>query len=251
MVSKEFRLDGKKGLIAGNNKFWAKCAAAALAEAGSDIAIAAKSLETLSGAAKEAQQFGKEILTIPTDVTEESQVQSLVNQVIDKFGQIDILVNCSDLRFAKPFVEIKKEEWQRILDTNLNCVFYCCQTVGREMLKQKKGRIINITSCLAERGMANCTAYCTSVGGVLQLTRALALEWARDGITVNAIGTGWMAETEKIGALQEEQLLKYIPLRRYGHPREIGSLLCYLASDAASFLTAEFTYVDGAVMDVL
>jgi NAD(P)-dependent dehydrogenase (short-subunit alcohol dehydrogenase family) len=116
------------------------------------------------------------------------------------------------------------------------------------MLKQQKGRIINIASGLAERGLANTTAYCAAMGGVLQLTRALALEWARQGITVNAIGAGWMAETERTGAWQEEQLLRYLPEKRYGHPKEIGSLLVYLASDATDFVSGQFMYVDGAIM---
>ncbi len=251
MVSTKFQLNGKKALIAGDSAYWSKYAAAALAEAGADVAIAAKNPEKVAAAAGEAKRFGKEALTLTADVTDESEVESLVKQVMDKFGRIDILVNCSNIRFARPFIEMKKEEWQKMLDLNLNSVFNCCHVVGRYMLKQKSGRIINISSCMAERGLVNSTAYCASMGGVLQLTRALALEWATSGITVNAIGAGWMAEEEKTGAPEEEQLLKYIPLRRYGHPSEIGSLLCFMASDASSFFTSEFIPVDGAVMNRL
>ncbi len=131
---------------------------------------------------------------------------------------------------------------------NQTSAFLCCQAVGRYMLKQKKGRIINVTSCLAERGIGNGAAYCAATGGVAQLTRALALEWAREGITVNAIGTGWFSETEKTGVEQEDSLLRYLPLKRYGRPGEIGSLLVYLASDATDWITGQFMYVDGALM---
>jgi NAD(P)-dependent dehydrogenase (short-subunit alcohol dehydrogenase family) len=244
----EFSLDSKKALVAGDSRFWAKYAATALAQAGADVAIAAKNPQKLSAAASEVQRLGRKAITITTDVTKASQVQAVVDRLVSEFGKIDILVNAADIRFAKPFAEIKKEEWQKVLETNLTSVFLCSQTAGREMLKQKKGRIINIASGLAERGLPNNTAYCAAMGGVLQLTRALALEWAREGITVNAIGTGWMAEIERTGAWQEEQLLRYLPMKRYGHPWEIGSLLVYLASDATDFVSGQFMYVDGAIM---
>jgi len=115
-------------------------------------------------------------------------------------------------------------------------------------LKQKKGRIINVISCLSERGIINGAAYCAAMGGVLQLTRALDVEWARDGITINAVGTAWFSETEKTGESDEDRLLRYLPLKRYGHPSEIGSLVVYLASDTTDFYTGQILYADGAAM---
>ena len=248
MVSAEFSLKGKKALIAGDSKYWARYAAAALAGAGADVAIAAKNEQTVTAAAKEAKKFGIKTLAITGDMTKIADVRSAVRQVLDKYGQIDILVNTADIKFARPFLEMSKTEWDKLFNYNLTSVFNTCQVAGKEMQKRKQGRIINITSCLAERGMANSTAYCAAMGAVLQLTRALAIEWARDGITVNAIGAGWMAET---GEAVDEKIARYIPMKRYGKPEEIGSTLTYLASDAANFLTAEFILVDGAVMDVL
>jgi NAD(P)-dependent dehydrogenase (short-subunit alcohol dehydrogenase family) len=116
------------------------------------------------------------------------------------------------------------------------------------MLSQQKGRIINIISCLAERGMINGAAYCTSMSGVLGITRALAIEWARQGITVNAIGAGWISDRETTGDADEDKLLRYLPLKRYGHPREMGSMVVYLSSDAAEYLSGQFMYVDGGIM---
>jgi 2-dehydro-3-deoxy-D-gluconate 5-dehydrogenase len=248
MVAKEFDLNGKIALIAGDSKNWAKVAAAALAEAGAEIAIAGKNQHSLYAAAKEAERFGKKALTVTIDAAVQPQVELAVKQVMDKFHRIDILVNAADVRFAKPFTDIKKLEWDKMLNANLTPVFNFCQVAGREMLKKKQGRIINITSCLAERGMINCSAYCTFSGGVLQLTRALGLEWAQQGITVNAIGAGWTAGSSDP---QDEKIKAYVPLKRYGTPAEIGPLICYLASDAASFMTSEFITVDGAVTSIL
>lgn len=248
MVSETFKLDGKKALVAGDSSYWSKYAAAALAEAGADVAVAARNSQKTGEAVAEVQRLGRKAVAIPTDTTKSSEVNKMVEQAVAEFGRIDILVNAADLQFAKPCLEITEHEWHRVIDANSTSVFLCCQAVGRQMLSQKKGRIINVISCLAERGVENGAAYCAAMGGVLQLTRALDLEWAPGGITVNAIGTGWMSEVEKTGAPQEDLLLKYLPLKRYGHPQEIGSLLVYLASDATDFFSGQFLYVDGAAM---
>lgn len=248
MVARDFRLEGKIALVAGDSKYWSKYAGAALAEAGADVAFAARSAKRVEEAAGEVSRHGQKALTLKTDMTDAAQVQKMVDQVVDEFGRIDILVNANELLLAKPLLETSESEWHRMIDVNLNSAFHGCQAVGRQMVKQEKGRIINLISCLAERGVANFAAYCAAMGGVLQLTRALDIEWGKYGITINAIGTGWMSETEKTGAPQEELLLKYIPLKRYGRPEEVGSLLVYLASDTTDFLTGQLLYVDGAAM---
>ena len=248
MVSEEFSLDGKKALVVGDSRFWGGYAATALAEAGADVAVAASSARKLEEAVAGVRRLGRKAVAIATDVTNPAQVQKMVGQVIAELGGVDILVNAADRQFAKPSLEVTIEEWHRLIEANLTSVFLCSQAVGKQMLSQKKGRIINITSCLAERGLANCAAYSAAAAGVLQLTKTLALEWARVGVTVNAIGAGWFSETEETGMAQEELILGYLPLRRYGHPRELGSLLAYLASDATDFVTGQFLYVDGAVM---
>ena len=248
MVSEQFNLRGKTALVTGDSRFWGKAAAAALAEAGADVAVAAQNSKKVDEAAGEVQRLGRKAMAIARDLTKSAEVQKVVEQAIAELGKIDILVNAADLEFAKPFLEITEDEWRRVIEANLTPVFLCCQAVGKHMLRQKKGRIINVTSCLAERGLVNGSAYCAVTGAVLQLTKALALEWARDGITVNAIGAGWFSEIEKTGAAQEDSLLRYLPLKRYGHPSEIGSLVVYLASEATDFITGQFMYVDGALM---
>lgn len=251
MGATEFRLDGKKALVAGDSRFWAGYAARALAGAGADVAIACKNPQKLAAAAEGVRGLGRQALTFVTDMTHAPRVQQTVDSVIGEFGRIDILVNGADVLFARPIAEMTKQQWQRVMDANLTPVFLSCQTVGREMLKQKKGRIVNISSCLGDRGLANHSAYCAAMGGVVQLTRALAMEFGPSGITVNAIGAGWMAETPRTGIPLEDQLLRYLPMRRYGHPAEIGSLLAFLASDASDFVTGEFIPVDGGVMSHL
>jgi NAD(P)-dependent dehydrogenase (short-subunit alcohol dehydrogenase family) len=247
MVSGEFLLNGKVVIVAGTGRFWAKYVAAALAEAGADVAVAGKNARKVQEAVAEVQRLGRKSMGVPTDLTQFSQIQKMVEQVVTRLGKVDILVNCNDVRFARPALEITKGEWHRVLDANLTSVFLCCQAVGKEMLERKKGRIINITSVLADRGLANSSAYCAAMGGVLQLTRALNIEWARQGITVNAIGAGWFSETDQLGLEGEDALLRYLPLKRYGQPKEIGSLVVYLASDATDYVTGQFLYVDGAV----
>ena len=153
MVSEQFNLAGKRALVAGDGRFWIKYAAAALAEAGADVAVAARNSKKMEEAAGEVRRLGRKAVTIPTDVTKSSQVEKMVEQAITELGKIDILVNASDLVLTKPFLEITEGEWQRVMEANLTSVFLCCQAVGKHMLEQKKGRIINITSCLAERGL--------------------------------------------------------------------------------------------------
>jgi NAD(P)-dependent dehydrogenase (short-subunit alcohol dehydrogenase family) len=245
MTAKAFLITDKVALVAGDSKLWTKPIAEALAGAGADIAIAAKSTSGMTEAAEAVRKSGRKVLAIPTDVTKAAQVKTTVRQIVAEYGRIDILVNTGDIRFFQPFLKIKNAEWSKVMDGNFNSALNFCRAAGKQMLKQKKGRIINIVSGLAERGIVNGSAYCVSMGGVLQLTRVLALEWALKGITVNAIGTGWFAES---GQSIDESVARYIPVKRYGKPEEIGSLVVYLASDVTEFTTGQLMFVDGGVM---
>ncbi len=245
MTARAFALKDKIAIVAGDNKFWTKPLVAALAAAGADIAVIAKNSSKLTEAVEAARKAGRKAIAIPTEVTSSPQVKKAVEQVIGEYGRIDILVNVADVPFFQPFLDIKVTEWDKVMDYNFNSVMNFCRTAGKQMLVQKKGRIINLISGLAERGIANGTAYCVSMGSVLQLTKALAQEWALQGVTVNAIGTGWFTES---GIATDETLARYIPEKRYGKPEEIGSLVVYLSSDITDFTTGQFMFVDGGLM---
>ena len=251
MISSAFNLSGKVALVAGDSEYWSRYTAVALADAGADVAIAARNEDKINTAAAEARAKGVRAQAVKTDTTDAADVAKAVGSVIAELGKIDILVNAANLELGKPFLDTTEQDFRRVMDVNLMSAFHCCQAVAKPMIEQGKGRIINLISCLAERGLENATAYCAAMGGILQLTRALDIELAGKGITSNAIGYGWMSEVEKTGAEQEELLHKYLPLKRYSYPAEVGPLLVYLASDTTDFFSGQFLYVDGAAMSHL
>jgi NAD(P)-dependent dehydrogenase (short-subunit alcohol dehydrogenase family) len=245
MTAKAFLLKDKVALVAGDSHLWTSQVAAALAQAGAKLAIAAKDSPLLTEAVEVAGKNGGKALALPLDVAKPAQVQKAVRQVVNEYGRLDILVNAGDIHFFQPFTKIKTAEWGKVMDYNFKSALNFCRAAAKPMLKQKYGRVINIVSGLAERGIVNGSAYCVSMGGVLQLTRALALEWAQKGITVNAIGSGWFAEADQP---IDQTLTRYIPAKRYGRPEEIGSLVVYLASEVTRFTTGQFMFADGGLM---
>jgi NAD(P)-dependent dehydrogenase (short-subunit alcohol dehydrogenase family) len=163
-------------------------------------------------------------------------------------GPMDILVNDARSFFAKPFAETSLQEWEAVQARNARAVFLLCQAVGGRMVQQGYGRIVNIISGLAERGMVNAAAFSASQAAVLSLTRSLAVEWGPHNIRVNALGLGWLsADDAPPEAQQQEQLVRYIPLRRRGHPRDIAPLLVYLCSESCDYSTGQPVYVDGGL----
>ena len=165
-----------------------------------------------------------------------------------RHGRVDILVNDVRSMLAKPMSEITPEEWDGVNSRNVRATFLLCQEVGRRMQEQQYGRIVNLVSILAERGMINGSAFAATQAAVLSLTRSLALEWGRSNIRVNALGTGWyISEDIPLEVQQEELLVRYTPLRRKGHPRDICPLLVYLCSEACDYVTGQPVYVDGGL----
>jgi len=249
MIPKGFSLEGKAAIVAGAGRSWLKPMASYLAEAGANIVLASQAQKQMEEAAQEVKKWGRQTMTIPTDVTNCQQIEEMVSTVISQWGKVDILVNSMDLQFAKPLLEVVEEEWQRVIATNLTAVFLCTKAVGKHMVELKRGKIVTISSVLAERGLPNSTAYCASKGGVGQFTKALALEWARQNIQVNAIGVGWASEEvhDEEGE-PTDPLTRYIPLRRLCRADDLGALLVYLASDASSYVTGQTYFVSGGVM---
>jgi NAD(P)-dependent dehydrogenase (short-subunit alcohol dehydrogenase family) len=241
----EFDLSGKIALVVGAGKSWLEPIAISLLEARATVTVLSQGKTELALLTDLATKLNRQVRIVKCDSLNSQTVNKIVEEEISDWGKIDILVNSLNIRFAKPLLKVNETEWQKILNTNLTTLFTTCQTVGRHMLKQRAGRVINITSCLGERGLPHCTAYCAAAGGVIQFTRALALEWAKSGITANVIALGWIFEPPEI---PDERLIRYIPMRRHGRPGEFTTLILYLASSASNYITGQIYSVDGGTM---
>ncbi len=247
-VPEEWSLSGKAAIITSDRRGWTPFLASALAEAGADVAVAGSRASDISEAVVAVREQGRRALSIDADLTDASNVASMVDAVVAEFGAVDILVNNARVEYGKPFVEVTEAEWQAVMDFNVKSMFLCCQAAGRQMLAQGGGRIVNIGSGLAVRGLWNSAVSSAGQGAIRQLTLSLALEWARQNIRVNAIGAGWLATEQPSEESQRELLVRYIPSRRKGHPTDLCGLLVYLASDACDFVTGQMVHVDGGLM---
>ncbi|MEE8469766.1 MAG: 3-oxoacyl-ACP reductase family protein [Dehalococcoidia bacterium] len=272
MIPKEFSLEGKVAIVTGAGRGIGKAIALVLAEAGADITVAARTKEQIEQTAEEVRKLGRKALAIPTDVTQEAQVRRAVEQTLSQFGRIDILVNNAGggesgpiafipgdttpadweawaRRLGSEKMQMTPEDWRLTIDTNLTSVFLFAQAVGPHMMKQKGGKVINITSMYATMGVPYAAAYCASKAGLVGFNRCLAAEWAPFNIHVNAIGPG-MIKTEMTDIFWEDpdlwrEYAEAIPLKRMGEAREVALLALYLASDASSYMTGQTLYLDG------
>ena len=247
-IPAEWNLSGKAAIITADRRGWTPYLAAALAEAGTDVAIAGAEDSDMREAADAVEREGRRVLAVVTDVTDSAQAGAAVERALAEFGKIDILVNNARVEFGKPFADVTDDEWKRVMDFNVGSVFVFCQAVGKHMLERGRGRIINMNSGLAVRGLWNSTAACASHGAVHQLTSALALEWARSNIRVCGIGAGWVTTDEPDADAQPDLLDRYLPSRRRGHPTDLCGLLVYLASDADDFVTGQTVFIDGGAL---
>ena len=247
-IPQEWDLTGKVAIITADRRGWTPFLASALAEAGADVAVAGSDKSDMTDAVKAVEGQGRKSLAVPTDVTSSAEIGSMLQKVVSEFGKVDILVNNARVEFGKSFADVTEAEWKTVMDFNVNSMFLCCQAVGKHMLEQGKGRIVNISSGLAVRGLWNSVAACASQGAIHQLTSALALEWARSNIKVNAIGAGWLTTDEPTEEDKRDSLVRYLPSRRRGHPTDLCGLLVYLASDADEFVTGQTIFIDGGAL---
>jgi len=250
-LREQFSLNDKVALVTGSGRGIGRAIALGLAEAGAHIVLTSRTLEEITQVAKEIEAIGRRALPIVTDVSHSESVQTLVKKTLSVFEKIDILVNNAGISpFWKRVEDLAEEEWDQVLDINLKGVFLCSREVGKAMIAQQKGgSIINIASISGLIGTSHISAYSVSKAGVMQLTRVLATEWAKQRIRVNAIAPGWVHTQMSEGVLAHEkiaqELLAHVPLRRAAQPEEMAGMAIYLASDAASFVTGQVFAVDG------
>ncbi len=243
------RLDGKVAIVTGASRSLGRAMALALAEAGADVGLAARSKADLEETARQVEGRGRRALVVPTDVSVFTAVEALVAETVRNLGRLDIVVNNSGVAQVTPLSELEPVDWQRIIDTNLTGVFNGCRAAAPHLIAQRSGKVINVASVFSEVGLAGYTAYAASKGGVTALTRALAVEWARFNIQVNALAPGWFVTPMNEQAFADpkirERLLRDVPLRRTGRLEEIGPLAVYLASSASDFMTGQTIFLDG------
>lgn len=247
-IPPEWDLAGKTAIVTADRRGWTPFLAGALAEAGADVAVAGSERSDMREAASAVEGQGRRALAIATDVTSAAEVEAMVARVASELGHVDILVNNARAEFGKPFAEVTEAEWQTLMDFNVKSMFLCCRAAGERMLAQGGGRIVNIGSGLAVRGLWNSVAACATQGAIHQLTMALALEWGKSNVRVNGIGAGWVTTEEQTEEAQKELLVRYLPLRRKGHPTDLCGLLVYLASDACDFVTGQTLFIDGGAL---
>jgi 2-dehydro-3-deoxy-D-gluconate 5-dehydrogenase len=248
MILDAFKLDGKNALITGSRRGLGAAIAIALAEAGANVAVHGHESRPEETAAA-ARATGHKVAVLTGDVADPQADEALVEATVRELGSIDILVNNAGIIRRAPTADYASQDWCDVLETNLTAVFRLCQLAGRHMLKQGRGKIINIASLLSFQGGILVPAYAAAKGGVAQLTKALANEWAAKGINVNAIAPGYMA-TDNTAALRADpvrsrQILERIPAGRWGEPRDLAGTAVFLASSASDYLHGQVIAVDG------
>jgi 2-deoxy-D-gluconate 3-dehydrogenase len=248
-VLDHFRLDGRVAMVTGAGRGLGRATALALAEAGADVALLARSKDDLEATAAAVRGVGRRAVALPADVTRAEEVAEAVDQARRGLGRLDIVVNNSGIAVVKPLVETTPEDWRAVLETNLTGAYTVCRAVGPALIAAGAGKVINVASILGARGLAGYTAYSASKGGLIAFTRALAVEWARHNVQVNAIAPGWFVTPMNADAFADarirERLLRDVPARRPGRVEELGPLVVYLASSASDYMTGEVVFLDG------
>lgn len=244
------KLDGKSAIVTGASRGIGKDIALYLAKEGAKVAVNySGSKDKAEAVVEEIKAFGGEAFVIQANVDQAEDVQSLVSATLEQFGTIDILVNNAGITRDNLLMRMKEQEWDDVLDTNLKGVFLCTKAVTRQMMKQRNGRIINITSIVGVSGNAGQANYVAAKAGVIGLTKSTALELASRNITVNSVAPGFIT-TDMTDALPEEvktQMLSQIPLAKFGNPEDIAKAVAFLASDDANYITGQTLHVNGGM----
>lgn len=270
MFPNEYSVEGKVAIVTGAGRGIGKSIAITLAEAGADVTVAARTVKQIEQTADEIRRLGRKALVVPADISKSDQVKNVVEQTVSQFGKIDILVNNAGIDILKPIAfvpemrekklpewqvaeswdtPLTEEEWHQVMDTNLTSAFLFAQAIAPHMLRQKKGKIINVSSTSSDLGTPYFSAYCVSKAGLSMFTRCLASEWAPFNICVNAVGPGVIVTEMSEEVLQKptlrEFVLNFLPIGRFGETRDVALLVLFLASEASNFITGQTFYIDG------
>lgn len=243
-------LKEKKVLVVGGSKGIGRDIALAFSKLGSDVVITGRNEGDLKQTTEDLREFNPNCSYLRADIQNVNEIYNMVDSACSRLGQIDILINNAGINIPKPALEVTEEDWDRVLDTNLKGTFFCSQRVGKHMIEHRTpGKIINIVSQMAFVGYIKRSAYCSSKGGAVQLTRALAIEWAQHQIKVNAVAPTFI-ETDFTKKMFDDQdfykdVLSRIPLGTLAKPDDVTGAVLFLASDLANFVTGETIRVDG------
>jgi len=247
-----FSLEGKVALVTGASRGLGRGMALALAGAGADMVLVSLTLPALQKVAAEVNKLGRRALPIAADVTQVAEIEAMVQKAVEHFGHIDVLVTSAGINIRQPAVELTESNWDQVVDVDLRAVFFTCQAVGKVMIKQGGGKIINIASLTTAFGIPYIQAYCAAKGGVGQLTKSLAVEWAPYHINVNAIGPGFFMTDLSRGLHKDPEksrrIKQRIPLGRFGEPEDLAGAVIFLASAASDYVTGHILWVDGGVL---
>jgi len=243
------KLTGKVALVTGAAQGIGRAIALLLARNGADIVVSDINLEKAEETAKEIRAIGPKATAVKVDVSNLSDVERMVEAIIEKLAKIDILVNNAGITRDKLILRMTEDDWDAVLGVNLKGTFNCTKTVVRHMAKQRSGKIVNIASVVGEMGNAGQANYSASKAGVIGLTKTIAREYAQRGINVNAIAPGYI-ETPMTDALPEkakEELKKLIPMERLGKPEDVAEAVLYLVCEESSYITGQVLNVNGGI----
>lgn len=245
----ELSLQGKVAVVTGSTKGIGRGIVEGLALSGANIVVVSRSQQDCDATAANLQNYGVKAIGVRTDVTRISEIEALVSKTIDTFGRLDIMINNAGSAITKKAEDLTEEDWDRVINMDLKSVFFCAQTAGREMIKQNSGKIINISSMLGLVGEKQVLPYCVAKGGVIQMTKALALEWSRYNIQVNAICPGYILTSINAAELRQEKIynhiIKKIPVQRLGDVKDLAGAAVFLASEASNYMTGQTIVIDG------
>jgi NAD(P)-dependent dehydrogenase (short-subunit alcohol dehydrogenase family) len=250
MKTNLFSLKGKIAIVTGSSKGIGKAIALSLSREGADLVVLSRHLKDVELVKEKIVNEGGKALALQIDISQKEEVYRLVNKTLSEYGQIDILVNNAGISpIPKRAEDVSEAEWDQMMAVNLKGLFFCCQAVGKEMIKQKHGKIINMSSVLGVTVRKGLLGYCVTKAAIIQMTKALAVEWAKYNIKVNALAPSWV-DTEFIKALDATPKIKqsYIdstPLGRFAVPEDIVGAAIYLASDVSDYVTGSTLLIDG------